>query len=140
METQNNIKPQSKNIIIIVLILIVVGAGLFFVFKSKNEKSVGTSSIDENIVTTSPDTDVSKKISLQEIEKHNSKESCWTTINGGVYDVTSFISKHKGGDKILAACGIDATDLFTGKSTLGRVHSQIAVKLLSGMKIGELQK
>jgi cytochrome b involved in lipid metabolism len=80
-----------------------------------------------------------RPIALDEIGTHNSKTSCWTTINGGVYDVTKFISKHKGGDKILFACGKDATDLFTGQSTMGRVHSKIAVKLLSKMQIGTLQ-
>ena len=55
--------------------------------------------------------------------------------------LTKFVSKHKGGDKILAACGVDATDYFTGKHpTIGRVHSELAVKLLSSMKIGTLQK
>lgn len=77
---------------------------------------------------------------MDEISKHTTREDCWTTINGGVYNVTKFISNHEGGDRILSACGKDATDLFTGKSPMGRVHSAMAVKLLSKMKIGELQK
>ena len=79
-------------------------------------------------------------IAMDEIKTHNLKTDCWTTINDSVYDLTKFIGMHKGGDKILAACGTDATDLFTGKSPMGRVHSQIAAKILSGMKIGDLQK
>jgi cytochrome b involved in lipid metabolism len=82
-----------------------------------------------------------RPIALDEISTHNSKDSCWTAINGGVYDVTKFISSHKGGDKILNACGVDATDFFTGKHpTIGRVHSEMATKLLGRMKIGELIK
>lgn len=94
-----------------------------------------TTNINEPLVT---EQEKSNLISLSEISKHNNKESCWTTINGGVYDVTKFISQHKGGDRILEACGIDATDLFTGKSSMGRIHSQMAIKLLSSMKIGTL--
>ena len=84
--------------------------------------------------------DLVRQITLAEISSHNTKESCWTTINEEVFDVTKFVTMHKGGDRILAACGVDATDLFTGKSPLGRVHSQMATKLLNGMKIGTLQK
>jgi cytochrome b involved in lipid metabolism len=33
-----------------------------------------------------------------------------------VYDLTSWIGKHPGGDKaILASCGIDSTEMFDGK-------------------------
>lgn len=123
---------QSKNIKI--LIYIIVGivilslTGVIF-FRSKSNGSAPSG------------TQVSfREITLSEISKHNTKDSCWTTINGGVYDITSFISKHKGGDRILNACGIDATDLFTGRSPMGRLHSQMAVKLLSSMQIGTLRK
>lgn len=81
-----------------------------------------------------------RPITMDEISTHNSQSSCWTTINGKVFDVTKFISNHKGGEKILAVCGIDGTDLFTGKSPMGRVHSKLAVKLLSKMQIGTLQE
>lgn len=120
--------PQNKNnkilIYIIIGAVILCLAGIMF-FKSNVNNSVKTEL---------------RPIPLSEISTHNSKSSCWTTINGGVYDVTSFISKHEGGDRILNACGVDATDLFTGKSPMGRLHSQVAVKILSKMQIGTLQK
>lgn len=51
--------------------------------------------------------------SLLEVEKHNSKESCWTVIRKEVYDLTNWISKHPGGEKaILDICGKDGTVLF----------------------------
>lgn len=50
---------------------------------------------------------------LAEIALHNTKSSCWTTINGGVYDVTSWIAVHPGGaSAIVALCGIDGSDAF----------------------------
>lgn len=110
-------KSKSKNII---YILVFLGLIVLIGFFMSNKKQL-------------------RPISMDEIITHNSKDSCWTTISGGVYDVTKFISKHKGGDRILNACGKDATDLFTGKSTMGRVHSKVAVKLLSKMQIGTLQ-
>lgn len=112
----NNSKPKSKLLVVgIVLITVIVA------FSILNKKEL-------------------RPIAFDEVKSHNSKDSCWTAINGGVYDVTKFVSSHKGGDKILNACGIDATDLFTGKSEFGRVHSEMAAKLLGGMKIGELIK
>jgi cytochrome b involved in lipid metabolism len=114
--TVTTTKPKSKFLLIGVLLVAVIIGFLFF-----NKKEL-------------------RPIALDEISMHNSKESCWTAINGGVYDVTKFISSHKGGDKILNACGVDATDFFTGKHpTIGRVHSEMATKLLGGMKIGNLQ-
>lgn len=132
MKDQNQINISQGNnktlvyVVIGVIALVIVGIVLF---KLK----------DSGSVTTNVKTDL-KPIALTEIATHNSKSSCWTTINGGVYDVTNFISKHEGGDRILNACGIDATDLFTGKSPMGRLHSQVAVRLLSSMQIGTLQK
>lgn len=79
-----------------------------------------------------------KPYTLSDISQHNNRDDCWTTIDGGVYNVTKFVSRHKGGDKILNACGVDATALFTGVSPMGRVHSAMAHKILSSMKIGTL--
>lgn len=52
-----------------------------------------------------------------DVKQHNSKESCWTIISGSVYDITSYIPRHPGGEEILRACGEDATTLFTARQT-----------------------
>lgn len=36
-------------------------------------------------------------LSIAEVAKHNSKESCWVIINGNAYDVTEFVDIHPGG-------------------------------------------
>jgi len=117
--------------VLIVTVIVLVCSILYIVYRSKQPQKLSQTA----------DTQSEKAILLTEISTHNSKDNCWTTINGDVFDLTKFVSKHKGGDKILAACGVDATDYFTGKHpTIGRVHSELAVKLLSSMKIGTLQK
>ena len=44
--------------------------------------------------------------SFEEIKKHRTKnESVWVTYQEGVYDVTEFVAKHPGGEKILLGAG-----------------------------------
>ncbi len=49
-------------------------------------------------------------ISLKEIQRHKSVKDCWVTVDGEVYDVTSFIKDHPS-RRIVMSCGGDATDL-----------------------------
>lgn len=129
IEPLTPVKNNNNKTIWIVAIIIVLLGMLYAVYHYKKVDS-----------TFSTQTAELKTISLTEIATHNTKDNCWTTINGGVYDITKFIPEHKGKEKILNACGVDATDFFTGKSPLGRVHSQVAVKLLESMKIGTLRQ
>lgn len=49
----------------------------------------------------------------EELSTHNSKEDCWVAVDGRVYDVTSWIPKHPGGEDVLVlAAGRDITNLF----------------------------
>lgn len=50
------------------------------------------------------------------VATHNSEASCWSIINGGVYDLTSFVGDHPGGDRnILKICGKDGSSAFTSQ-------------------------
>ncbi|KAF4649364.1 hypothetical protein FOL47_002151, partial [Perkinsus chesapeaki] len=54
-----------------------------------------------------------KTYSMDEVAKHNSRDSCWVVIDGEVLDVTSFLPDHPGGDiSILNYGGKDATEPF----------------------------
>ena len=35
-----------------------------------------------------------KKITMEEVQKHNSDDDCWLAIKGKVYDVTPFLDDH----------------------------------------------
>lgn len=53
---------------------------------------------------------------MADLAKHASASSCWTAINGNVYDVTNWISQHPGGQRvIIALCGKDGTASFDGQ-------------------------
>jgi len=73
------------------------------------------------------------RVAMDEVRKHKSRQSCWLVVNGKVYDVTSFVDSHPGGDIILDGAGRDATDLF---NDIG--HSPDAAAVLSEMQIGVL--
>jgi cytochrome b involved in lipid metabolism len=77
----------------------------------------------------------SQGIRASEVATHATKESCWSIIDGSVYDLTSFITKHPGGaSKILAICGKDGTESFTDQHGGERKPESI----LAGLKVGEL--
>jgi cytochrome b involved in lipid metabolism len=55
-------------------------------------------------------------ITVAEVQKHNTAKDCWTVINNNVYDLTSYIARHPGGESVLTAiCGKDGTNAFTGQ-------------------------
>ncbi|KAF8760906.1 FMN-dependent dehydrogenase [Rhizoctonia solani] len=52
-------------------------------------------------------------IPFSEVQKHNTRDSCWVVINGEIYDVTGFLNDHPGGiGPILKVAGSDATRVF----------------------------
>jgi cytochrome b involved in lipid metabolism len=54
-----------------------------------------------------------KGYTMQEIKQHNNKDSLWTVLNGNVYDLTSYLDYHPGGEKkLLQGAGRDCTSLF----------------------------
>ncbi len=69
------------------------------------------------------------------VQAHNSASSCWTVINGSVYDLTNWISQHPGGPGVITAlCGGDGTAAFDGQhSGQRRPASELA-----GFKLGPL--
>ena len=61
-----------------------------------------------------------KVFSMDEVAKHNTKDSCWLVISGKVYDITSFLPDHPGGKKApLIYAGGDAERLAVGAAHAG---------------------
>jgi cytochrome b involved in lipid metabolism len=110
--------------------LLIVGLGVYLAIKVN--KSADQGSTSEAVST--------KSIALAEISTHNSVSNCWMAIEGRVYDVTSFIPNHPGGEQILAGCGKDATSLFNARPNDGTSHSQNARDILVPFQIGVLAR
>ena len=50
---------------------------------------------------------------MAELSKHNSEKSCWTLIDGIVYDITFYITRHPGGKHtIIRGAGMESSEMF----------------------------
>jgi cytochrome b involved in lipid metabolism len=77
----------------------------------------------------------STKYTLDQVATHKDETSCWTTIDGNVYDLTSWISQHPGGkDTIKMICGKDGSAAFHNQHG----EEQRTADLLASFKIGTL--
>ncbi|EFA78450.1 putative mitochondrial import inner membrane translocase subunit 50 [Heterostelium album PN500] len=52
------------------------------------------------------------QFTLEEVARHNKREDCWIIVHGKVYNVTSYVDSHPGGDVILAHAGRDSSTIF----------------------------
>lgn len=135
----------STKIIIIVAILAVGSFGGYLFFSGSNDN---TSPVKTSSEATTEETAVETVTSFtaQEVALKNSKDECWTIIDGAVYDITSYIPRHPGGDEVLLACGTDGSTLFNERKTSdgetigsGTPHSRGATNQLDNYFIGSLE-
>jgi cytochrome b involved in lipid metabolism len=120
---------MNKKIIVSAIVIVIAFVAILVVFK--NQKS---SSYDRQIVPVVPNTQTSATTtaaqiySLAEVAKHASATSCWTAVRAQVYDLTSWISEHPGGESaILGMCGRDGTqDFMDQHGGQGRPERELA--------------
>jgi len=84
---------QNKLISIIIGVVLVLGVGSLVYFKKTSPTAIK---------------ELPDSITLAQVAVHSSRTSCWSAVNGSVYDLTSWIPNHPGGEEaILWMCGID---------------------------------
>ncbi|XP_019768728.1 cytochrome b5 isoform X2 [Dendroctonus ponderosae] len=77
---------------------------------------------------------MSKELSFEEIKQHNDRQSTWFVINNDVYDVTTFLNEHPGGEEVLLEhAGKNATEAFEDVG-----HSTDARERMDEFKVGTL--
>jgi len=154
---------MKKILIIVLFLLILSGILIFYIQRPKNNDNLsnpydsdvvnidtGSSeekSRDDNFQgnfgkeinaneNSNLDNQSLKFYSLKEVETHNSKESCWSIIRKSVYDLTSWINRHPGGEKaILSICGKDGTQFFENQHG----GAEKPEKILSQFEIGKIK-
>jgi cytochrome b involved in lipid metabolism len=115
----------TKTRIVILAVFSILCAGLLFIiFRNtiSQDRAVPTTTTTSTIATGTASnttttssltpTSTTALVTPTELAQHASSADCWMAIDGTVYNVTQFISKHPGGKAILKGCGKDATQMF----------------------------
>ncbi|KAJ5168807.1 cytochrome b5 [Penicillium canariense] len=78
----------------------------------------------------------SKQFTLQEVTTHNTKKDLYMVIHDKVYDVTSFVDEHPGGEEVLLDVGgQDGSEAFEDVG-----HSDEAREILDGLLVGTVKR
>lgn len=93
--------------------------------------AASTANVEENGETVESGV---KYYTLEEIREHNMSHDTWLIIHDKVYDITSFLEEHPGGEEVLLEqAGADATESFEDVG-----HSTDAREMLQQYLVGEL--
>ncbi|KAG9130114.1 hypothetical protein Leryth_012858 [Lithospermum erythrorhizon] len=76
-----------------------------------------------------------KIYSKEEVSLHNTRTDCWLIIKDKVYDVTSYVEEHPGGDAIS-----DISDGHNWMGYYGPQHGGGVFQLIEDFHIGDLEK
>jgi cytochrome b involved in lipid metabolism len=119
---------DSTTSLVIGLLLIAGVSGLVW-YQNADRSSQGTEA------GTSAQANTDALYSMAEVEARGSTGSCWTVIDGGVYDLTEWISQHPGGAAAIESlCGTDGTAAFRAQHS----HAARQEGILAAFKIGAL--
>lgn len=104
----------------------------------KPAASVTPTPAPTSVVTPTPTpTPTTAGYTLAQVKANNTAKSCWTAIDGYVYNLTNWISAHPGGSgAILFLCGTDGTNAFKAQH---ENQTKPAIRL-DGYRIGPLNK
>jgi cytochrome b involved in lipid metabolism len=81
-------------------------------------------------------TNVSTTYTLAQVASNSTRASCWTVVDGIVYNITAYINSHPGGaNSIAKICGIDGSTMFNNEH--GAVSQQ--KNILTNYRIGTLK-
>ncbi|KAL2441174.1 putative cytochrome b5 [Exophiala dermatitidis] len=79
---------------------------------------------------------MSKDFTFSEVSEHSTKKDLWVVIHDKVYNVSSFVDEHPGGEEVLLDVGgQDATEAFEDVG-----HSDEAREILNGLLVGNVKR
>lgn len=79
---------------------------------------------------------MSKEFSFSDVSEHTTKKDLYMVIHDKVYDCTSFVDEHPGGEEVLLDVGgQDSTEAFEDVG-----HSDEAREILEGLLVGTLKR
>ena len=122
-----------------VLTFIVGHSGAAATWEKRIAASSGESITDsqtEPKAQVKPDSSVGAiTLSAGEIQKHSTKNDCWSLIQGKVYNLTNYVQNHPGGQAVITnICGKDGTAAFSNQHGSSAKPNNV----LAGLLIGNL--
>lgn len=97
--------------------------------------STATSATTPGASATPSATTGASTLTMAVVAQHDTSSSCWTAVNGNVYDLTAWINAHPGGPKVIEGlCGTDGTAAFVAQHG----SDQAVLSRLSTFKLGSL--
>lgn len=151
-----NTLMNTKKFALVLLIIAILAFAGFAVWYFAIRQDGSTTVVTETITVPDTDTMSANEMAVTEEEavytfaqvaEHSTGDDCWTVISGNVYNITSYVPMHPGGDEILEACGTDATTLFTERMNSmgesigsGTPHSRAAQQMLNRYYIGTVSE
>ncbi|KAL4932644.1 cytochrome b5-like heme/steroid binding domain-containing protein [Aspergillus undulatus] len=77
-----------------------------------------------------------KEFTFKEVAEHNTKKDLYLVVHDKVYDCTSFVDEHPGGEEVLLDVGgQDGTEAFEDVG-----HSDEAREILEGLLVGNIKR
>ncbi len=140
-------RSEGKGLVAIIIIIVLIIAGIAWAFANTESDAVSY----PNTVPANTNTDISgtnststtasssvSSYTLADISSHKDASSCWVAVDGSVYDMTSFVGQHEGGDiAILSLCGKDGSADFHEQHGMGGREQQA---VFAKYRIGTLTK
>jgi len=112
-------------------------AGAFYLYETHRSEGGSRSNGMDGISIPPPPSNASTTApyTMAQVTTHAGAQSCWTVIDGDVYDLTQWIPVHPGGQAaILGICGTDGSEAFHAEHD----HAQEQESILATFQIGVL--
>lgn len=122
---------KNKFVLVVSLVIVSSLVGVFLLYSQLKETPLFQRL--SNPQTTARD------YTLSELAQHSSQEDCYIAYKDQVFNLTWFISKHKGGLQILALCGQQA-DEFSAEHPGGSFDKPQIQAILQLSQVGTLVK
>lgn len=107
---------MSRTVLTVILAAVVVLGGVAIVMRGAAPKSPAAPVATEQEAQGPGTNDAAIVYTAADVAAHDDADSCWSIIDGKVYDLTQWIAKHPGGERgILSLCGVDGSAAFNGQ-------------------------
>ncbi len=118
---------RTVSIVVGIAMILVIGSFVHWQIKASRAQVANTNQQNTGM----------SGMTMSDVAAHSNASSCWSVIDNTVYDLTSWIPQHPGGQQaILQLCGKDGSEKFNDQH--GGMEPMVTV--LAGFKIGELSR